>query len=134
MAPEFYKEKVYKELKNFFELGKGWGSSNKWFEWAFGSFYFRYQHKKIEDKVTQVLCLATISVGKNYQRKGFFKMVISIVERLSVERGEPVFIENVMNPCLEVYLHKRGYKMESDKEINPVSSYYLFPKELEPSI
>lgn len=75
----------------------------------------------------RVLDLASIDIDPDYQHQGLFKEFLTVVEGQS---EVPLFIENVLNPHLRVFLTKRpGWVLKNPPGHWGTADSFYFTKE-----
>lgn len=93
---------------------------NDWIYSKYGKFYIRVGSSYIKKgALIFAITLASVEIPEKYQRRGFFKAVLSAIETYAKLKGfGAVIVENVHNEHLSAYLLKREY---SPKTFEPVT-------------
>ena len=85
---------------------------NSWISENHITIYVRKSNRLIEGKMTECLDLATVEVDEDERGKGIFTTFLHRFEQEAKKLNRVVFVENIMNPCLESYLvKKQGYTL-----------------------
>lgn len=93
------------------------GQNNQDYEWEI---YMRRTRHVINRQIYPTLDLATIGVRPDLRRQGIATRIFEIVEQEALRQGSIVYVENVINPNLELYLRRRGYQGVSyDQNFGP---------------
>lgn len=81
----------------------------RWYYSDENKFWIKFREGDITlEKDDHFLYLSVIGIYKKYRRRGHLKIIISILEDIA----NNICIKNVINPILEEYLEKNGYKKE----------------------
>lgn len=93
------------------------GENNRDWDWEI---YVRRTRHCIRGKVYTTIDLATIGVIPALRRQGIAKRLIEIVEAEATRSQHIVYVENVINPNLELYLRRLGYQsVHFDEHFGP---------------
>lgn len=77
------------------------------YEWEV---YLRLARHAIHGELYPTLDLATISVRPDLRRQGIGASLIQTLEQEAIRLQRILYVENVLNPNLELYLRRRGYQ------------------------
>lgn len=93
------------------------GENNHDYDWEI---YVRRTRHAIHGQIYPTIDLATIGVKPPLRRQGIACRIIEIIEQEAVRQGSIVYVENVINPNLELYLRRRGYQgVDYDNNFGP---------------
>jgi hypothetical protein len=100
-------------LKEFIESGE----PNAWLDYGPLNVYARQARHVVDDILTATLDIASISVVESHRGQGLFTAFLEEAEKFPVT----IYIENVLNERLRVFLHRRGYRVASTDAIGTPS-------------
>lgn len=72
--------------------------------------YVRKSTRIINDEIFLALDLAAIQVDENMRGKGIFSKFLNRFENVAKSSNRIVYVESILEPKLEKFLLKRGYK------------------------
>jgi hypothetical protein len=89
-------------------------TDSRWFDLeGRGQVYLRRSIRVLEDKRRAGLDFATVSVRKEFRRRGVCARALSIVEDAALSMQlEFVFVESIQNPIIVHMLERRGYTID----------------------
>lgn len=107
-----FRESLTKQLEALFSKPTGYGFNIRtWleFEKIELKVYLRITQRHIEGKIENTLDLSSVEVGEDYQKKGYFSVLLDVFEQVANNQRRYVYVESVLNPVLEAKLLKSGY-------------------------
>lgn len=93
--------------------------------------YVRKSRRYIDGKMYPALDIGNMSVPEKHHRKGYFTRFLTLLEATADERGDLVYIENILEPGIVGFLERRGYHYLTSTDPR-IPCYYRWPKEKAP--
>lgn len=94
-----------RSLRSFLESEE----RNRWILMGDMRVYARKGTHLIEGRLERCLDVASIEVEEEARGRGLFTEWLAGAERAAKKRGLVVYVENVLNPDLGLFLTRRGY-------------------------
>jgi GNAT superfamily N-acetyltransferase len=96
------------------EFSKDLNIRNKWVYERKINVYIRRSSRIIGTLRLPCLDLATVEVDENYRGQGIFTKFLIRFEKLAKNENRVIYVENVMNERLKMFLLTNGYKLHQD--------------------
>jgi GNAT superfamily N-acetyltransferase len=108
--------------------GSNQGAFRRWFYLRQIEVYLRVNLRIIDGDFVRTLELSGVEVDEDARGRGLFSRLLDGLVLLARERGEVLFVENVINDIVRGALLRRGFIDHQGKGI-----HYVAPANLEPN-